>query len=102
LLRWQAQLEKEGAPFDLVLLSMDEDDEAIKRFRARNPGVPPSLRIKDPGRAPPWMAATLGLERTSTIPIHVFVDPRGQIRCARSGGIGRDHLSVVQALLRGG
>jgi thiol-disulfide isomerase/thioredoxin len=101
LLRWQEQLAKDGAPFDLVLLSLDEDDDSIQRFRKQHPGVPPSQRIKDLARAERWVV-TLGLEKASAIPIHVLVDARGRIRCARAGGVGRDHFSTVQAILAGG
>jgi thiol-disulfide isomerase/thioredoxin len=100
LLRWQAQLEKAGAPFDLVLLSLDEDDASVARFRSEHPGTPPSLRIKDPSGAGAW-AATLGLDRAAGIPIHVFLDRQGRIRCARAGSVGRDHLPAVQSILGG-
>jgi thiol-disulfide isomerase/thioredoxin len=98
LLRWQEQLAKAGAAFELVLLSLDEDDDTIRSFRKQHPEMPPSLRIKHPAHADRW-AATLGLDRGAAIPIHVFVDPRGRVRCARTGSVGRDHLPAVQALL---
>jgi thiol-disulfide isomerase/thioredoxin len=101
LLRWQADLARAGAPFDLVLLSLDGDEAAIQRFRAEHPGTPPSLRMKNPGLAEAW-AVTLGLDKGAAIPIHVFVDPRGRIRCARTGSLGRDHFPAVQAILAGG
>jgi thiol-disulfide isomerase/thioredoxin len=101
LVRWQAQLAKDGAPFELVLLSLDSDDDAVEHFRQQHPGTPPTLRIKDPAQAETWVA-TLGLDRASAIPIHAFVNRQGQIRCARTGGVSRDHLPTVQAILRGG
>jgi thiol-disulfide isomerase/thioredoxin len=101
LLGWQAQLDKAGAPFDLVLVSLDGDDEVIRRFRTQHPATPPSLRIKKPELAEAWVV-TLGLDKAATIPIHVFVDRQGRIRCARTGSVGRDHLSTVQTLLAGG
>jgi thiol-disulfide isomerase/thioredoxin len=101
LLRWQEQLTRSGAAFDLVLLSLDTDDDSVRRFHEQHPEVPPSLRVKDPDHADRW-AATLGLDKGAAIPIHVFVDPRGRVRCARTGSVGRDHLPTVQALLSGG
>ena len=101
LLRWQADLAKAGTPFDLVLLSLDDDEAAVKRFRDEHPGTPPSLRIKNPALAEAW-AVTLGLDKGAAIPIHVFVDPRGHIRCARTGSLARDHFPAVRAILAGG
>jgi thiol-disulfide isomerase/thioredoxin len=101
LLRWQADLARAGAPFDLVLLSLDDDGAAVQRFRDQHPGTPPSLRIKNPALAEAWVV-TLGLDKGAAIPIHVFVDARGQIRCARTGSLAREHFPAVQAILAGG
>jgi thiol-disulfide isomerase/thioredoxin len=101
LLRWQAQLARDGVPFDLVLLSFDADDDSIQRFRAQHPGTPATLRIKDPERGERW-ATSLGLAMGAGIPIQVFVDPRGRIRCARTGSVGREHLPTVRAILAPG
>jgi hypothetical protein len=97
-LRWHAQLAKAGVSFQLVLLSLDADDGAIQRFRQQHPEMPATLRIKDPARAESWVG-TLGLDGASAIPIHAFVDGRGKIRCARTGGVSRDHLPTMQAIV---
>jgi len=44
---------------------------------------------------------SLGLDKGATLPIHVFVDPQGGIRCARTGGVGRTDQAVVQRILSG-
>jgi thiol-disulfide isomerase/thioredoxin len=100
LVEWQAQMEKSGTPFDLVLVSLDTDDATVDRFRKQHPRTPPSLRIDDPDRAEDWVVS-LGLDRGATLPIHVLVDPHGGIRCARTGGVGRSDQAVVRRILAG-
>jgi len=100
LVEWQARMEDSGTRVDLVLLSLDTDDATIDRFRKQHPQTPPSLRIEDPDRAESWVVS-LGLDKGATLPIHVFVDPQGGIRCARTGGVGRADQAVVQRILSG-
>ena len=96
LLEWQ----RRAGTYDLVLLSLDTDDATVESFRKEHPSVPPSLRIKDPALAEDWVVS-LGLDKGATLPIHVFVDDAGGVRCARTGGVSRDHQAVVQRLLSG-
>jgi hypothetical protein len=98
LVEWEAQLKRGGTPVDLVLVSLDADDATVERFRRRHPQAPPSLRMKDLDRAEAWIVS-LGLDAGATLPIHVFVDPRGGIRCARTGRLDRAHRDVVRRIL---
>lgn len=100
LVDWQARAAKDGAAFDLVLLSLDVDDATVDHFRRQHPRAPSTLRIADPEKAEEWLVS-LGLDRGATLPVHLFVDPRGAIRCARSGGVGRTHAAVVRRILSG-
>jgi len=98
LVEWQAQMARSKAGFDLVLVSLDTDDATVDRFRKQHPMTPPSLRLKDPDRAETWVIS-LGLDRGATLPIHVLVDPKGAIRCARTGRVDHGDQAVVQRIL---
>jgi hypothetical protein len=81
----------------LVLLSADESDAAVDAFRRQHGGVASSLRIADPGGLAAW-ASSIGLA-APTLPIHVFVDRTGHVRCARAGAVDDDDFAAVQALI---
>ena len=98
LLEWQRRLTAEGRAVDLVLISVDEDAEAVARFRQRRPQTPPSLRLTDPTALEGWITG-LGLDRGATLPINAFADPQGRLRCARSGAVGASDYAAVAHLL---
>jgi thiol-disulfide isomerase/thioredoxin len=97
LVRFRDRLEAEGTAVDLVFLSADQDDEAVAAFRANHDALPEGPRIADPTSLPAW-AASIGLDEGATLPIHVFADASGHVRCARTGGVGDDHYDVVKAI----
>ncbi len=98
LVKWDAQLAAEGTDVDLVFLSVDKDRPTVERWRDRHPDTPPSVRIADVALLPEWIGA-LGLDASTAIPIHAFVDPQDRLRCLRTGGLGDHHLASVRNLL---
>ena len=94
LLRWQAQL----ATFELQFVSVDESDDDIAAYRKLHPETPPSVRLAKPDAQGAWFAQ-LGLDAGAPIPVHVFVDPQGRVRCVRAGGVGEQDLAAIEALL---
>lgn len=101
LAQWQKDLAKQGAPFDLVLVSVDEQAALVSRFLESHPDFPPSLRMTDPAALQLWMGG-LGLDAGAAIPIHAFVDPEGRLRCVRTGSLAHHHLGSVRTILTGG
>ena len=99
LFDWQRRLGGEGRAVELVLLSLDEDGDAVAEFRASRPEVPAGPRVRDPQGLGPWLVS-LGLDGAAAIPINVFVDPEDRIRCVRAGAIADHHFDTVAALLR--
>jgi thiol-disulfide isomerase/thioredoxin len=97
LVRFRDRLEAEGADVDLVFLSADRDDEAVAAFRADHEALPEGPRIADPTSLPAW-AASIGLDEGATLPIHVFADASGHVRCARTGGVSDDHYDIIKAI----
>jgi thiol-disulfide isomerase/thioredoxin len=101
LVEWTAKLQKD-VPVDLVFLSVDAAQPEVDRFYAKEAqkGLPPSVRIADVAALPSWLAA-LGLDASTAIPIHLFVDSEGRTRCIRTGAIGEGDFAAVKRVLGG-
>jgi thiol-disulfide isomerase/thioredoxin len=97
LQRWKTKLDAAGHPIDLVFVSVDENDADIAKYRSEHPGTPESARLADPKNQDAWVAA-LGLTAGS-IPIHVFVSPKGHVRCARAAGVQEQDFGAIEKLL---
>jgi thiol-disulfide isomerase/thioredoxin len=95
---FERDLARAGTPIELVFLSVDESDEEVEAFRARHPELPPGPRLSRPELLGSFSAA-VGLGEDAPIPLHVFVDPAGLVRCARAGTIGHDDYAAIAALL---
>lgn len=100
LQRWQKELVADGVPLSLDFVSADVDDETVADFRARHPEVPDGVRLADPDALPGWLAS-LSPELGAVLPVHVFVDERGTVRCVRAAGVEDADRDEVEALLRG-
>jgi thiol-disulfide isomerase/thioredoxin len=98
LAEWQRRLAKDGAPVHLEWVSVDEAAEAVASFRAARPEIADSSQLVDPAAAGAWFAA-LGLGQDVAIPVHLWVDGDGQVRCARAGALRDDHYASVLALI---
>jgi thiol-disulfide isomerase/thioredoxin len=94
LVLWQEELRS----FELLFVSADDDDTAIASFRKAHPNTPRSLRIASPDQLEAWFAS-IGLDRGATLPVHVFVDPHGSIRCIRTGAIASHDRAAVSTLV---
>jgi hypothetical protein len=95
--RWRQRLGQQGSALELVYLSVDEDAAAVAAFRTAN-GVGHGPRARAMAALDPWFA-TLGLDNTASIPIHVFVDPAGRVRCVRRGALEPHHFDDVAQLI---
>lgn len=99
LASWKEKLAQEGARFDLVFLSVDEDADVISRFREEHPAVPDTLRIESLDALPPFLDA-VGLDESTPIPVQIFVDGSHRVRCVRAGAVGADDYSAVRAIMQ--
>ncbi|MEQ1506559.1 MAG: TlpA disulfide reductase family protein [Myxococcota bacterium] len=100
LVKWEDQLGKDGVPVDLVFLSVDAGQPEVDRFYAKEKGFPETLRISDVAQLEGWLGA-LGLDATTPIPIHLFLDPEGRTRCIRTGAISEGDYGAVKRVLGG-
>ena len=100
LLRWHAQLVKDGRPFDLWFLSVDEHERELAGFLKDHPEVAPgaSVHLAAPGDLDRWLAGFKGAP-TGTIPLQVIAAPGGKVRCIRAGALRDADYAVVKALL---
>jgi thiol-disulfide isomerase/thioredoxin len=101
LAEWDSRLDQQGREVEMVFLSLDDDRQAIDQFVEEHPGAPTdTLRIESREALGPWLES-LGLDPGATIPLQVFIDPEGRVRCVRSGSVDRNHYAAVRALLGG-
>jgi thiol-disulfide isomerase/thioredoxin len=96
---WRARLARGGPAVSLELVSADEDDQVVAAFRAKHPATPATLRLADAEALPAWMER-LGVPG-ATLPVHVFVDPEGRVRCVRASAIEDADLPALEALIGG-
>lgn len=100
LVKWESQLAKDGAPVDLVFLSVDATQAEVTRFYAKEKDFPPTLRMKTVDELPQWLAG-VGLDAGAPIPIHLFLDPEGRTRCVRTGAINEGDYGAVKRVIGG-
>lgn len=97
LVEWREDLADAGLS-ELLLISVDDQQKKIEKFREDHPETPESLRIANPDAAPEWIES-LGLGASAPLPVHIFVDPDNRVRCLRAGGIGEDDYGAVERVL---
>jgi len=95
LAKWR---EKLGGKFELAFVSVDENEADLEAFRKENPGTPASPRLAEPAKQADWYVS-LGLDGGAPVPIHVFVDATGRVRCARAGGVREQDFAAIEKLL---
>lgn len=96
--RMQKDLDAAGAKVDLVLLSVDQTPEAMTGFQASHPEAKGSLRLSDYKALEGWLTS-VGLDAGATLPIHLFVDPNGKVRCARTGAVRESDLAFLKKIV---
>ena len=98
ILDWKEKLASTGHPAEVVFVSVDGADVDLAAFAKTHPEVEGSLRISDPEQLPNWLVS-LGLPANAVLPIHLFVDGAGNLRCVRMGGVGAEDYPGVAAVI---
>jgi len=93
---WKAKQPNQAVA--LTLLSVDADRTQAQQFIAARPELPTSLYVKDAAAAPSWLES-VGLASGSSIPVHLVLDDRDRLACARSGGITAEDLERFRRVL---
>jgi len=99
--KWVTKLNAEGVKVDLRLLSADEDKNALAGFKVKHADWPMSLHMTDPKALPAW-GQSLGLDPSPVLPVHLFVNPQGNVRCSRMGALGENDYEAVKAVMAAG
>ncbi|MHB8872408.1 MAG: TlpA family protein disulfide reductase [Myxococcaceae bacterium] len=101
LTRWRDALGEDGLRVSFELLSIDEaeaEPELRKWVKKSLPGKVQWIRSEEDFGT--WLDA-LGIERDAAVPIHVLVDPKGQVRCVRVGAVHAQDYGAVRAIVSG-
>ena len=96
--QWEKKLAEDGVAAELVLLAAD-DAEAVGEFARAHPEAGGSLLMKDASAVASWLGS-IGLDASSVLPVHLFVDAQDRLRCVRMGGIGASDYDRVKGLLQ--
>jgi len=94
------RLNKAGAPVQVRHISVDSEPQDLAKFRTEHTTAPSGPRLKSQESLEPWLAG-FGLDAGASIPIHMFVDPNGGLRCVRVGAVTEPDYGAVSTLLRG-
>jgi thiol-disulfide isomerase/thioredoxin len=95
LAKWR---EKLGTKYELAFVSVDENEADLTEFRKAHPDTPASPRLAEPAKQADWYVS-LGLDGGAPVPIHIFVEPSGHVRCARAGGVREQDFAAIEKLL---
>jgi thiol-disulfide isomerase/thioredoxin len=96
--KMQRALASGGQKIDLLLLSVDSEASAMATFQSSHQEAKGSLRLRDLSTLEAFLTG-VGLDAGATLPVHLFVDPAGKVRCARTGAIKESDLPALKKLL---
>jgi len=89
---WNEQLD-----VTIDLLSIDEPDADLESWKKKNlPGQITRIASQDDFTK---LLEGLGLDKNAAIPIHLLVDPKGDVRCIRVGSIKQENYGAVRELV---
>lgn len=95
LATWRTKL---GASYELAFISIDDNEADLAAFRQEHANAPAPVRLASTAKQAEWLAS-LGLDGGAPVPIHIFVEPHGHVRCARAGGVRETDFAAIQKLL---
>jgi thiol-disulfide isomerase/thioredoxin len=95
---WKDRLTAAGHPVDVQLLSVDASNDEVEQYQGLHSEVNGTVRMAEPGAVQAYLTS-LGLDGGASIPVHVFVDPAGKVRCVRAGAISEDDFDDVQLVV---
>ena len=101
LVTWRDQLRRDGVPFDLVFVSVDDTGGVLADFLGSHPDVAPepSLRLLQPKGLESWLGRYQP-EPSGSIPVHLIAAPGLEVRCVRAGSLREGDYPTVRALMR--
>jgi thiol-disulfide isomerase/thioredoxin len=101
--KWRESLAKDGLPIGLELWSVDDAQEDVTAYLAKNKLPPAKMRRLAKGSADlSSVLRGLGVDEKSPIPVHVLVDGNNNVRCVRVGSVGDESYAAVKSILSSG
>jgi thiol-disulfide isomerase/thioredoxin len=100
LLKWQADLQKDGVDVDVLLLSVDEDAADLDKFLATRKDLQSAkiARATSQNDYQQWMKGFVK-DATTPIPIHLLGSSDGNLRCVRTGSLREGDYPAAKAVL---
>jgi thiol-disulfide isomerase/thioredoxin len=101
LLKWRDDLRKDGVDVDVLLLSLDEDANALDGFLAQHKDIAAAkvARVASQQDYEQWAKGFLH-DPSTPIPIHMLASADGSLRCIRSGSLHEGDYPAAKAVLR--
>jgi thiol-disulfide isomerase/thioredoxin len=93
------RLEKAGKPMDIVFVSLDDDERQLEQFLREQPsaGLRSTYWLREGRERVEWLA-DVGVPATQELPVQIWVDPRGKVRCVAEGAIVENDYPEVEKL----
>lgn len=91
------KLAKDGAPIRIHFLSFDDDARESLKFMEKG-ALSQSLFLDENDHEK--LFSELGLPKTTALPLQIFVDPKGKIRCIGMGAIEDEDYNEVFHLVK--
>jgi thiol-disulfide isomerase/thioredoxin len=101
LLKWQSDLRKDGVDVEVLLLSLDEDADALGKFLSAHKEYASAKigRAASQNEYEQWVKAYVK-DPSTPIPIHLLASADGGLRCVRSGSLRESDYPAAKAALR--
>jgi thiol-disulfide isomerase/thioredoxin len=101
LTEWEKSFQAQGAPVDLVFVSVDQKAEDLTKFKETHPNLPETLHAKSLKIVPAWLKS-LGVDEDAALPIHMMVGKDGKLLCVRQGQMGQQYFDVIKGMATAG
>ncbi len=96
---WEKEL---GGKLQVSFFSLDDDKRQLDEFLASQPpeGLRSSFWLKEGNDRDKWLLES-GVGTDPDLPVHVLVDPKGDVRCVVRGAIEDADLPSVRSIVGG-
>jgi len=95
-----SRLAQSGHEVTFAFVSLDDDERQLEQFLAgAGEGLPHATYWLRDGRERDEWLTSMGLPKAPELPVQVFVDPRGKVRCTVNGAIEDGDYNEVASVL---
>lgn len=98
LIEWHTSLAKKGIDFDLVFVSLDDDDRQLQRFLDAQQHLAGTFHLAEGKERDGWLEA-FGLTSDVRLPVQLLVAPGGELACQIDGAVARSDEAAIAEVL---